>query len=86
MPIFQDAHAANIAGLAGRTSFLWFLRKENADCTSKVFANPKNDAVRQYELDVLAEIVAKYPDIVGISLDYLRYPDLSDFQAEVGVA
>ncbi len=86
VPIFQDAHAANIAGLAGRTSFLWFLRKENADCTSKVFANPKNDAVRQYELDVLAEIVAKYPDIVGINLDYIRYPDLSDFQAEVGAA
>lgn len=45
---------------------------------SNLFAEPANAQVVQYELGLLEEIVAKFPELYGINLDYIRYPEKDD--------
>lgn len=55
----------------------WGIKDQNGNLfspnTQKAFFDPANPEVRQYLLDLLAEIATNY-EIDGIQLDYIRYP------------
>ncbi|MBK8813252.1 MAG: family 10 glycosylhydrolase [Acidobacteria bacterium] len=40
----------------------------------KVFMSPSNAGVRRLLVNVMREMVAKYPKLGGVQLDYIRYP------------
>lgn len=42
-------------------------------CYSDTGAEPTNAKVVAYELDVISEILTKYPTLYGVNLDYIRY-------------
>jgi len=48
---------------------------ELAERGGSAFGCPDQPAVRQYELDLIREIVTRYPFVDGISFDYIRYGD-----------
>jgi len=47
--------------------------EELAKRGGSAFGCPDRPEVRQYELDLIREIVTKYPGVDGISFDYIRY-------------
>ncbi len=47
--------------------------QELAERGGSAFGCPDQPEVRQYELDLIREIVTKYPGVDGISFDYIRY-------------
>ncbi len=76
-PVFKDGYAAQIAKQKavkdkGPLGFLDPSPPEEK--LFDYFADPVSEVVAAYQLELLAEIVAKYP-VVGINLDYVRYTD-----------
>ncbi len=79
-PVFKDRVAAQIAGLPGQKPGWAFWA---SDSESKLIADPTSSKVTVYQLQLLAELTQMY-GVVGINLDYIRYPDSSQ-EAELPV-
>ncbi len=82
VPIFKDRIAARIEGQKGYLQIVpgiggWidpWLKGDEPDCTSDVFAEPTNEKVVEGQMEILDDIVSKYGNrLYGISLDYVRY-------------
>jgi hypothetical protein len=54
------------------------LSGKNYDCQSNVAADPSNPHVVEHELSVLGDLLAEYPLLSGINLDYIRYSSPPD--------
>ncbi len=84
-PVFADRHAAMLAGqkayyrrdlIDGTIEAVKdFFRTDKFDYESPIFADPSNAQVVTYQLNLLTEIMQKYPSLSGINLDYIRYSD-----------
>ncbi len=87
-PVFKDPYAAQFGGVTGKLKFDeidgsgiskamdYIAALFDPSYTSKLFADPANAKVVAYELGVLNEIMQAYPDLAGINLDYIRYPEV----------
>jgi len=82
-PVFADRYAAQDAPIIGQTTSWILFKNDNPKCKSKIFADPKSSTVAEYEFKLLDELFSKYPDIKGLNLDYIRYPDLSNFRESI---
>ncbi|MEK6979198.1 MAG: putative glycoside hydrolase [Candidatus Micrarchaeota archaeon] len=74
-PVFADRIAAKIAGVSARNEAFGC---GGEPMFSEVFADPENEKVVSYLLDLIDEIRVKYYPLAGINLDYIRYPGATD--------
>ena len=74
-PVFADRIAAKIAGVSARNEAFGC---GGEPMFSEVFADPENEAVRKYQIELLEEIMHRYYGIAGVNLDYIRYPNPGD--------
>jgi len=87
-PVFKDEYAVRFGFQTGNANSGFvgnvldaashFLTGKNCDCQSNVAAEPSNPMVATYELTTLKELMAEYPLLSGINLDYIRYSLASD--------
>jgi hypothetical protein len=87
-PVFKDEYAVRFgfqtgnanSGFVGNAlnAISHLLNGKNCDCQSNVAAEPSNPMVVTYELTALEELMANYPLLSGINLDYIRYMLVGD--------
>ncbi len=86
-PVFNDPYSAQIQGVKGKAKFVLsdndlvavtldgMQLPNDVDYTSHLFAEPGNASVRTQQLGILKDILRNYPNLYGINLDYIRYPE-----------
>lgn len=81
-PVFKDMHAAAIGPLLGSQTEYWVFKSKSENCKSTIYADPENEEIFDYNMTLLNEAVATFA-LSGINLDYIRYPDLGGFRADL---
>lgn len=82
-PVFKDEYAVRFGFQTGNANsdllgdivddISHIASGKDYDCQSNVAAEPSNPVVTRFELTALEELMAAYPLLSGINLDYIRY-------------
>jgi len=84
----EDFYIGITEGVLAKSHPDWLLKTKDGSIFQKegngyIFLDPANTSVQDFLVNVYAELLTNYPNVLGLNLDYIRYP-VSSKESDTG--